>query len=136
MKKERFLWLTVLGTVQRCAKGSALDTGQSLLKLYHFLSQLPVFLHPVFDPCPNLGNRRVADTAEIPAYLRVRKGRVLPRKIYSVPLVRGCRLNLFPRNLELIAQKVDNLIHIGCYRPEEPPMGYLLLLHILIIKPV
>ena len=79
-----------------CAKGSALDTGQSLLKLYHFLSQLPVFLHPVFDPCPNLGNRRVADTAEIPAYLRVRKGRVLPRKVYSVPLCKGMPIEPVP----------------------------------------
>ena len=55
--------------LREIVRGATLDTRQSLLKLYHFLSQLPVSPHPVFHPCPNLGNSRVADPTEIPPYL-------------------------------------------------------------------
>jgi len=66
-------------------RGTALDTGQSLIKLHHFPSHFLVFPHPAFDPCSNLGNSRVADTPEIPAYFYVRKRCVLPGRTDSVP---------------------------------------------------
>ncbi len=63
--------------VHEDTKGSVLDTGQILINLHHWFSQVPV-LHPIFEPCPNLRNIGAADSSEIPANLRVRKRRVLP----------------------------------------------------------
>ncbi len=66
-------------------EGSALDTGHSLLKLRHLLPKFSIFPHPLLDPCPNLGNRRVANSTEISADLRVRGGCCGTRGMGRIP---------------------------------------------------